>query len=69
MSKLSKVNGKEKGGNARLGLSSGIKVKELVDFQSYNEMQTQGTFFNSQERSKGGSFKMRLDELTKGSTR
>jgi hypothetical protein len=40
MSKLSKVNGKEKGGDAPLGLSSGIKVKELVDFQSYNEMQT-----------------------------
>jgi hypothetical protein len=27
MSKISKVNGKEKGGDAPLGLSSGIKVK------------------------------------------
>jgi hypothetical protein len=60
MSKISKVNGKEKGGDAPLGLSSGIKVKELIDFQSYNEMQTQGMFFNSQERNKGGSFKMKL---------
>jgi len=59
MSKISKVNGKEKGGDAPFDLSSGIKVKEL-DFQSYNEMQTQGTFFNSQKRNKGGSFKMRL---------
>jgi hypothetical protein len=65
MSKISKVNGKEKGGDAPFGLSSGIKVKELVDFQSYNEMQTQGTFFNSQERNKVGTFKVRLGRTYK----